>query len=152
MNQTKQLADGRTIKILSRKYRRNNTNFLYSCHLCGFIDLGDEQALHLHVTDKMHRELFKLPKLPFRSWMKEVIMEEDKHCSLGCGDCSDLKAMVDNMCGVKKESNAEKLVKMSRNLKRPSESKSSGPSKLKRHRSKSPKARKHRSRSRKGAK
>lgn len=153
LNQTKQLSTGQTIKILSRKCRRNQTNFVYSCHLCGFIDLGDEQALHLHVTDKMHRELLKLPKLPFRNWMKEVVVQEEKHekpCTLGCGsDCSDLKAMVDNMCGLKKEPNTEQ---MPRNLKRASTSKSSGSSKLKHRRSRSPKARESRSRSRKAAK
>lgn len=59
------------------------------------------------MIDKMHKSLSSLPVLPMRSWMNEVIIEdkeqvaEKKPCALGCGDCSDLKKMLETMCGMK---------------------------------------------------
>lgn len=174
--QTKKLANGKEIKIFSRRTRGSSGNYMYSCHLCGFIDLGDEKALHLHVIDKMHRDLLKLELLPMRSWMKESIVEDQQQhevkqpCALGCGDCSDLKAMLESMCGIKStKAKPGSLVnaatqsfanirkddgtpRTSANLKRSSTSKETGFSKEKKRRHRSPKARRSRSKSRKSTK
>lgn len=163
MNQRKKLANGKEIKIFSRQPRGNSGNFIYSCHLCGFIDLGNEQALQMHIVDQMHRDLLKLPTLPFRSWMKEVVIEEQKSkpCALGCGDCSDLKTMLERMCGMTKtakidqHSTAKNVIKVESrtgNLKRMTASDANGSSKEKRRRHRSPEQRKSRSRNRKSAK
>lgn len=150
LSQTKQLANGSHIKIFSRKRRGYSNNFMYSCHLCGLTDLGDEQALHLHVMDKMHRDLFNLKLLPMRSWMQEVVVEEDKNtCQLG--DCSQLKSMLDNLCKMNlKPKNSE--VEKPKNLKRFLSSEKSQSSMTKRRRLRSPTERRSRSRSRKSSK
>jgi hypothetical protein len=89
-----------------------------------------------------------------RSWMKEVVIEK-KPCSLGCGDCSHLKSLLENICGMETSYSKDHQQKNSGNdtekvqsKKRSSTSKDSGPSKVKQQR-RSSKERKSRSRSRK---
>lgn len=163
LSQTKKLANGKEIRIFSRQARGNS--FIYSCHLCGFIELGDELALHLHVMDKMHKSLLNLKLLPLKSWMKEVVVEEKevadkKPCALGCGDCSDLKAMLESMCGMKPTGKTtSKATTSFSNVNRSSLKRTATPDKggssrslEKKRRDRSPKARRSRSRSRKSTK
>jgi hypothetical protein len=131
--------------------------------------LGNEKALHLHVNDKMHRSLLEFKVLPMRGWMKDVVIEEKegaeekKPCALGCGDCSDLKIMLEKMCGMKPSgkstnipstsfANVVRKEKDRSGLKRSARPEKDGSSKAKKRRDRSPKARRSRSRSRKSSK
>lgn len=105
LSQTKNLANGKKIKIFSRKLQTDGS-FNYSCHLCGATEVGNEHELHIHVKSRLHSSLMELKIIPLRSWMESVVISDEtekKPCALGCGDCSDLKQLLESVCGIKSQ-------------------------------------------------
>jgi hypothetical protein len=62
------------VKVFARQL--HNFQYFYSCNVC-CVDVGSETGMEYHLKDRTHLALMKLDVLPYRSFMRNAIFDDD---------------------------------------------------------------------------